>query len=220
MRRITYSPQYGLGRGRRMVACMSLVSSAAERVEGVSPADSLMDNMRASFQESGPLRTGLRANDERRLLNLVEKLLSGLADALYAVDVPHRQIRMGDVPAFCRDLMLGDPVFHLRAVNPRPAFPARKEDVHFVGNLRHEVLDVDVPVAVIGGGEEQLGVVVQKHETHVVDGADPVRVVKVAVPQLQQGAQSGGPAWCERGDHGQLRDLALTAAGPASAFHP
>src|SRR5215470_15610723 len=116
MRRITYSPQYGLGRGRRMVACMSLVSSAGERVEGVSPADSLMDNMRASFQ-SGPLRTGLPGNDERRLLNLVEELLSGLADALHAVDVPHRQIRMGDVPTFCCDLVVRDPVFHLRAVN-------------------------------------------------------------------------------------------------------
>src|SRR5262249_41233573 len=119
MRRMTYSPKYGLGRGRRTVACMSLVSSAGERVEGVSPADSLMDNMRASFQESGPLRTGLPGNDERRLCNLVEELLSGLADALHAVDVPYRQIRMGDVPAFCRDLVLGDPVFHGGVAKPR-----------------------------------------------------------------------------------------------------
>src|SRR5215510_16200322 len=57
MRRMTYSPQYGLGRGRRTVACMSLVSSAGEGVERVSPTDSLMDNMAASFQgsvHSGP----------------------------------------------------------------------------------------------------------------------------------------------------------------------
>ena len=39
----------------------------------------------------------------------------------------HRQIRIGDVPAFCRDLVLDDPVFHLRAANPRPAFESREE---------------------------------------------------------------------------------------------
>src|SRR5262245_18575383 len=58
MRRMTYSPQYGLGRGRRTVACMSLVSSVGERVERVSPTDSLMGNIPASFQglrvHSGP----------------------------------------------------------------------------------------------------------------------------------------------------------------------
>src|SRR5262245_5265542 len=151
MRRMTYSPQYGLGRGRRTVACMSLVSSVGERVERVSPTDSLMDNMPASFPGSGSIPDRTRANDEPpRLSNLVEEFLSGLADALHALDVPHRQIRMGDVPAFCRDLVLGDPVFYLRTVNARPAFPGRKENVHFVGDLRHEVLDVDVPVAVVG----------------------------------------------------------------------
>ena len=125
---------------------------------------------------------------------------------------------MGDVPAFGGDLVFGDPVLDFRAVNARPAFPARKEDVHFIGDLRHEVVDVDVPVAVVGSGEEQL--FVQKHETHVVDSPHPVSVVKDAVPQLQQGAQPGGPSWRERGDHGQLRDRALTDAGPTSAFHP
>src|SRR6516162_5636969 len=89
MRRMTYSPRYGLGRGRRTVACMSLVSSVGERVEGVSSTDSLMDNMPASFQglwvRSGP-------NDEpHRLPNLVEEFFSGLADALHAGDVPYRQ---------------------------------------------------------------------------------------------------------------------------------
>src|SRR5215469_10963746 len=199
---------------------MSLVSSAGERVERVWPTDSLTDNMSASFLGSGSIPTGPRTNDERRLANLVEEFLNGLADALHAGDVPYRQIRMGDVPTFCRDLMVSDPVFHLGTVNSWPAFPKRKENVHFVGDLRHEVLDVGVPVAVVGSGEEQLRVVVQKHETHVVDCANSIRVVKVAVPQLQQGAQSGGPAWCDRGDHGQFRDLALTAAGPTGAFHP
>src|SRR5262249_45275186 len=155
-----------------------------------------------------------------RLSNLVEEFLSGLPDALHAVDVPYCQIGMGDVPACCRDLMLLDPVLHLGTVNARPAFPSRKEDVHFVGDLRHEALDVDVPVAVVGGGEEQLRVVVQKHNTHVVSAADPLRVVEVAIPQLQQGAQSRSSATCERANHSQLRNLALTAAGPTSAFHP
>src|SRR5258708_16511089 len=79
---------------------------------------------------SGPVP---RANDERWLSNLVEEFFSGLANALHAVDVPYRQIGMGDVPALCRDLMIGDKVFHLRVVDARPAFPARKEDIHFVG---------------------------------------------------------------------------------------
>src|SRR5256886_5402094 len=78
--------------------------------------------------------------------DLVEELVSCLADAFHSLDVPYRQIRMGDVPAFGGDLVFGDPVLDFRAVNARPAFPARKEDVHFIGDLRHEVVDVDVPV--------------------------------------------------------------------------
>src|SRR5215469_285507 len=188
---------------------MSLVSSAGERVERVWPTDSLTDNMSASFLGSGSIPTGPRTNDERRLANLVEEFLNGLADALHAGDVPYRQIRMGDVPTFCRDLMVSDPVFHLGTVNSRPAFPKRKEDVQFVGNFRHEVLNVGVPLAVVGSGEEQLRVVVQKHETHVVDGTNPVRVVEVAVPRLQHTAQPRGSATRERGDQRQLRDGAL-----------
>src|SRR6516165_10570970 len=220
MRRTTYSPQYGLGRGRRTVACMSLVSSVGERVERVSSTGSLMDNASILSRALGPLRTGSGANDEpHRLSNLVEEFLSGLADALHAVDVPYRQIRMGHVPAFCCDLVLGDPVFHLRAANPRPAFTWGEEDVHLVGYLRREVIDIGIPLAVVGSREEQLRVVVQEHETHVVDGANPVRVIEVAVPQLQQRAQPRGPARCERGDQSQFRDLALTASGPTGAFH-
>src|SRR5262249_31494805 len=97
------------------------------------------------FWGPDPFWAGPRTNDEGRLSNLVEEFLNGLADALHAGDVPYRQIRMGDVPTFCRDLMLSDPVFHLGTVNSWPAFPKRKENVHFVGDLRHEVLDVGVP---------------------------------------------------------------------------
>ena len=84
----------------------------------------------------------------------------------------HRQIRMGDVPAFCRDLVLDDPVLHLRAANPWPAFERREDDVHVIGNLRREVVDIGVPLAVVGGREEKLRVVVQEDEAHVVDGAN------------------------------------------------
>src|SRR5262245_58990141 len=45
---------------------MSLVSSAGERGERVSPTDSFVDNMPASFQELRvQFRTRTRANDER-----------------------------------------------------------------------------------------------------------------------------------------------------------
>ena len=91
----------------------------------------------------------------------------------------HRQIRVGDVPAFCGDLVLDDPVFHLRAVNPRPAFESREDDVHFVGYLRREVVDIGVPLAVVGGREEKLRVVVQEDEAHVVDGANLVPALKL-----------------------------------------
>src|SRR5262249_30509690 len=169
---------------------MSLVSSVGERGERVSPTDSSMDNMRASFLGSGSIADrNPRPNDEPpRLSNLVEEFLSGFADALYVVDVPYRQIRMGDVPSFCRDLVLDNPVFHLWAANPRPAFARGEDDVHLVGDLRCEVIDIRVKVAVVGSREEQLRVVVQEPETHVVDGAHQVRVVEAAIPQLQQRA--------------------------------
>ena len=51
-------PTYRLGRGRRTVTCMSLVSSIGERAEGILSTDSLMGAMTASFQglwvRSGP----------------------------------------------------------------------------------------------------------------------------------------------------------------------
>src|SRR5262249_22658099 len=129
-----------------------------------------------------------------RSTNLVEEFLSGLADALHVGDVPYRQIGMGDVPAFGRDLVLDDPVFHLWAANPRPAFASGEDDIHLVGDLRCEVIDIRVKIAVVGSREEQPRVVVQEHETHVVDGANPVRVIEATIPQLQQRAQPRGPA--------------------------
>jgi hypothetical protein len=126
---------------------------------------------------------------------------------------------MGDVPALSRDLVFRDIVFRLGAANSRPAFPRRVDDVEVIGNLRNEVVDVGVPVAVIGCGEQELRVVVQKHETHVMETAHQVPLVEVAAQQLQERAQPLGTARCQRDDHGQLGNLAQTDSDPAGAFH-
>ena len=55
--------------------------------------------------------------------DLVQELVHRLADALQPPGLRHRQIRVGDVPAFGRDLVLGEVVLRLRAADPRPALP-------------------------------------------------------------------------------------------------
>ena len=89
-----------------------------------------------------------------------------------------------------------------------------------VGNLRHEVVDVGVPLAIVGGGEEQPRVVVQEHEAHVVERADRVGALEVAFQQLQQAAKSFRSTFRERKDPGELRDLALTRADRDRRFAP
>ena len=101
---------------------------------------------------------------------------------LEPVDLRHRQIRMGDVPAFRRDLVLDEVVLRVRMANAGPAVPGGVDDVQVVGNLRHEVVDVGVPIAVKGRGEEQPRVVVEEHEAHVVEGADLVRALREVAP--------------------------------------
>src|SRR5215213_2129252 len=56
--------------------------------------------------------------------DLVQELLDRLAYALQPSRLRHRQV-IGDVPAFCRDLVLGEVVLCLRAADPRPALPRR-----------------------------------------------------------------------------------------------
>src|SRR5262245_26419315 len=110
---MTYSPQYGLGRGRRTVACMSLVSSTGERVERPPPTDSLMDNMRASFQ-------GVRihsepdpgSNDDRRLCNLVEEFVDRRSNFLKPSGVLDGEVGVTDIPGVGRDLVLDNEVLH------------------------------------------------------------------------------------------------------------
>src|SRR6185436_4208344 len=211
MRSMTYSPQYGVGRGRRTVACMSLVSRAGERVETVSPTGFSMENMRASLSWGpGPFRTGPPTIAERRLSNLVEEFFSRLADALQPSNVPHRQIRMGDVPVFCRDLVLSDPVFHRRVAKPRKLLEFGEQHIQLVGNLRCKLVEIGVPrIAIVGGGEEQFRVIVQEHKTLIVDGGYLLRA-EVGSHHLQQGAKSLRSARHELKDQGQLRDLTLT----------
>src|SRR5206468_1931814 len=101
----------------------------------------------------------------------------------------------------------------LRAANSRPTFGIAELEIQDVGDLRREVLDVGVPVAIVGGTEEQPCIVVDKHEAHVVDGANLVHalIANAAMKNLQKTAEPLGSAWCERGDHRQLRDGTLTA---------
>src|SRR5262245_44699193 len=167
------------------------------------------------WSRSGP---DPRANAKRRLSNLVEEFFSGLADALHAVDVPYRQVRMGDVPAFCRDLVLSDPVFHRGVSKPRKLFEFGEQQIQLVGNLRCELVEIAVPrIAVVGGGEEQLRVFVQEHKTHIVDSGYLLRA-EVGFQRLQQAAKSLRSAWHELEDQGEFRDLTLTKADAARAL--
>src|SRR5436190_16012915 len=65
--------------------------------------------------------------------NLVQELVQRRADTLELSGLDDRQIRIGDVPPFSGYLMLGDPVFHLRAAHPRPALLPREEHVQLIG---------------------------------------------------------------------------------------
>src|SRR6266404_2371867 len=154
--------------------------------------------------------------------DLVEEFFHRIADALKPSGLYHGQIRIGDVPEVRCNLVARNVIFYLRATNSRPTLGIAKLEVKDVGNLRREVLDVDVPVAIVGSAEEQLRVVVQKHEPHVVDSANHVYefIPDAAVQSFEETAQPLGSAWCERDDHRQLRDLALTPADPAGAFNP
>src|SRR5260221_10386178 len=174
---------------------------------------------------------GLRSSAPRRSRSdmapsvsaeLVEELVRRLADTLEPSRLHDGQSRIGDVPEVRRDLVARDVVFHLRATNARPPFGVPELEIQDVGDLRREVLDVDVPVAVVGGAEEQLRVVVQEDEAHVVNGADPVHelIANAAVQNLQKAAQPLGSAWCEWDDHRELRDLPLPATDPAGGFGP
>src|SRR4030095_6467562 len=171
-----------------MVAWISVRSSVGAWVERLPSTDSFTDDMGASlFMGPGPLGPVPRVtNSPLRLCDLVEKLLNGFTDALEASCLATREMCIGDVPCVRRDLVLDDPVFHLRAPNPRPPHGIAEQQIHSVGNLRREVVDVRVPLAIVGGGEEQLRVVLQENEAHVVDRDHPLRALELAFQELQQ----------------------------------
>src|SRR6266849_9711763 len=156
------------------------------------------------------------------LADLVEEFVRGTADALEPSRLDHGQIRIRDVPEVRRDLMLHDVVLHLRATHSGPTFGVAKLQVEDVGNLRCEVLDIGVPVAVVGGAKQQFRIVVQKNEAHVVDGAKLIheRIADAAVQSSKKTAQPVGSSWRHWNDHCQLRNLALTAPDPAGGFWP
>src|SRR5262245_27950752 len=216
MCRMTYSPQYGLGRGRRTVACMSLVSSASERVERVSPTDSVMDNMSASFLR-GPVHFGpAPRNDERRLLNLVEEFFGRRTDFLEPSNVADGEVGPGDIPGVGRELVLCDVVFHGGATDPRPAFTVAEHHVELIGNVRGEVVDIRVPLAVICRGEQDPRVVVEEYVAHIMHGADLIWGLDVD-PGVQHRPESFCCSLRNWEDDGQFGDLTPAQSGTAGA---
>src|SRR5262245_52001533 len=216
MRRMTYSPQYGLGRGRKTVACMSLVSSAGERVERVSPADSLRDNMRASFQGSGPFRTGPQGKDQNRLRDLVEELVERRTDFLEPFQVPDGEVGLSNIPGAGRDLVLCDVILHGGATDARPPFAVAEHHVELIGNMRGEVVDIRVPLAVICRREQDPRVVVEEHVAHIMHAADPVGGLDVE-PRVQHRLESLCSSRRNWEDDGEFGDLAAAQSGTAGA---
>src|SRR5262245_39885352 len=102
--------------------------------------DSLRIDMAAPFG-SGPSPPD--ANGQPLpLSNFVEEFVNRLADALEPENLGHRQIWIGDIPAFRRDLVLGEVILRSWTANARPAVPCGVDDIQVVGNLSHEVVDI------------------------------------------------------------------------------
>jgi len=80
-----------------------------------------------------------------------------------------------------------------------PAFDFTELKIQDIGDLGREVIDVGVLIAVVGSAEEQLGVVVQEYESHVVEGADLVRasIVDAEVQKLQERADPLRRTWVD-----------------------
>src|SRR6266404_7852734 len=107
-----------------------------------------------------------QTNNRCGLLNLVEEFIHSLADALLSLDLSQSQLRTGDEPAFCCDLVLNEIILSSGVANSRPAFPGRVHEIQIVWNQRDEVVDIGVPVAVERSREEQSRIVVDEHEPH------------------------------------------------------
>src|SRR5262249_12041975 len=154
----------------------------------------------------------------RRSANLIEKFIDGLAEAFQPARLRDGQVRIGDVPRISRDLILDEPVLDHGAADAGPPVTIAEQYVHRVRDLRHEVVDVAIPSAVIGRAEEELRVIVQQHEAHVVQCAYDVSALEIAFQQIQQAANTLTATGHERNDRGQLRYAALARADAASAL--
>src|SRR4030095_14352434 len=87
-----------------------------------------------------------------QLSNLFEEFLDRGADFLELSRVPDGDVGITDLPAGGRDLMLDDEVLHGGVADARPAFTVAEDHVEVIGNDRGEVVDVRVPIPVIGCG--------------------------------------------------------------------
>jgi hypothetical protein len=117
-----------------------------------------------------------------------------------------------DIPMRSGDLVLHDIVLHLWRGDSGPALRLGKDHIKQVGDQRGEIVDIGVPVAVVGGSEEQLGVVVQKYKAQIMERADLGRGIKPSTLRSQGGTQPGCPAFFQRNDHSQLGYLSFSAA--------
>ena len=86
-------------------------------------------------------------------------------------------------------------------MNSRPALHHGKERVHRIRNLRRERGDVALPIAIVCAREQQLGVIFQDDESHVVDGSHEIRSRESSFYLGKKRAQLLGAARLERNDH-------------------
>src|SRR4030095_15909936 len=128
-------------RRRRAPAASGSFARRSSRASFRSVPDFALPWLLSPSDPLPPVRVGL-------LADLVQELVQRLADTLEPSGLRHRQVWIGDVPARCRNLVTDDPVLHRRAVNPRPSLAIGEQQVQVVGNLRREVVDVGVPVAI------------------------------------------------------------------------
>src|ERR1043166_447991 len=128
--------------------------------------------------------------------DLVREFIQRLTDALQSSRLRYPQLGTGAIPGVGGNLVPGDKVFHRRVMNSRPTFDIAEEQIHGVRNLRDEVVDISIPVAIVGRSKEQFCVVIQEDETHIVECANRVSTAEVTFQRLEQSAESRGSAFC------------------------
>src|SRR5215471_21370154 len=197
MRKSTCAPKYGAGRCRRTVAWISCSSNASACAGGA------------------PAAVSSRVDMARALADLVEKLVDGLADLFEPSGLRDGQVRIGDIPAIRLDLVAQEILPHLRTVHARIALTIAEQHVERIRNLRGEGRDIGIPVPVKRRSEQELGIVVEEHEAHVVHRADGVRALEVAAQDTEESPEPIRPAWFELENQEEFRDFALPDADSA-----